>query len=106
MGRQERPSSRLPQISPLVVPKYTPTVGALSAVIAWRLTVHHACAAGSPVACRCHVRPPFTDRDPGGLPPGDTRGHTEEPSIGNTQNVSGSCGCTTSGKPIAPTDFG
>jgi hypothetical protein len=74
--------------------------------MAWRLTVHHACDFGNPVACRCQVLPPLTERYAAGLPPGDTRGHTLVPSIGNTQSVSGSRGCSTIGKPIEPTDFG
>ncbi len=42
----------LPHTSPDVVPKYTPAVGNASAVMAWRLTVHHACDLGMPSRCR------------------------------------------------------
>ena len=37
------------------------------------MTVHHACALGSPVAWRCHVLPPFTERYTAGFPPGEAR---------------------------------
>lgn len=40
MQVQCSPSSALAQISPLVVPKYTPTGSRPSTVMAWRLTVN------------------------------------------------------------------
>ena len=51
--RHDAPSSVLAQISPLVVPKYTPTGSPSSTVIAWRFTVNHA-RSGSPPSRRVH----------------------------------------------------
>ena len=45
-------------------------------------------------------------REAAGRPPGLVRGQTSLPSIGNTQAVSGSRGCTTIVKPTSPTFFG
>src|SRR4051812_45789445 len=77
-----------------------------SAVIAWRLTVQYACDKGKPASCRCHVLPPFDVRNTAGTPPGEVRGQTSEPSIGNTHAEFGSRGCSVIGKPILPTFFG
>ena len=41
-----------------------------------------------------------------GFPPGLVRGQTVVPSIGNTQAVFASRGCTTIGNPMSPTAFG
>ena len=57
MHDQRCPSSRLAHNSPLVVPKYTPTGSAASAVMAWRFTVHQAWSAGRPLSYRCQVLP-------------------------------------------------
>src|SRR3569623_370316 len=91
------PSLRLIHSSPDVVPKYRPTVGSASALIAWRFTVSQACDLGRPSACRFHVLPPFFEQNTAGFPPGLVRGQTSVPSIGKTQSVSGSRGCTVMG---------
>src|SRR3989304_2320698 len=100
------PSSRLAQISPLVVPKYTPTDSCESVALACRLTVKNASALGNPLSWRCQLLPALRVTYTAGLPPGLVRGHTSVPSIGKTHTVSGSCGCNTIGKPMSPTCLG
>src|SRR5579862_6013334 len=102
----DSPSFLLAQISPLVVPKYNPSESRPSLVIAWRFTVHHACPGGKPLSWRRHVFPPLVVRKTAGLPSGAVRGQTLDPSIGKTQAVSGSRGCSSIGKPMFPTFFG
>ena len=53
------PALRLIHSSPLVVPKYRPTAACVSAVMAWRFTVHHAWLWGRPLSCRCQILPPL-----------------------------------------------
>src|ERR1041385_6994217 len=106
MHFQLRPSSRLAPSPPPGVPEYKPTGAPAPADIACRFTVSQACVAGRPRACRRQLLPPFTERYTAAFPPGETRGQTFDPSIGNTQSVSGSRGCTTIGKPIEPTLLG
>src|SRR3990172_6139035 len=100
------PSSRLIHSSTLVVQKYSPTGSRLSAVIAWRFTVHQASRLGNPASRRCQLFPPLRVTNAVGFPSGLVRGHTVWPSMGNTHTVSASRGCTTIGKPISPTRFG
>ena len=60
--------------------------------MAWRFTVQYACDLGMPASKRFHVLPALRVTIAEGLPSGLVRGHTEVPSIGNTQAVSASRG--------------
>jgi hypothetical protein len=106
MFDQRAPSSWPIHSSPLVVPRYS--AGARLGVGRHRLALDGppGLALGQalvqPLPGRAGVA-----RDVGaGRPWGLVRGQTVVPSIGNTQAVSASRGCTTIGKPMSPTRLG
>src|SRR5258705_803497 len=96
------PSSALAQISPLVVPKYTPTGSAVATVIAWRFTVNHA-RSGRPVPSRVHDSPASRGTEAAGGPSGLVRGPQSGPPLRENPPVSGSHGVSPCRAPMLPT---